>query len=87
MVRGIPCMGPVTQAGCDALCPVYERGCFGCFGPMESPNTLSLEAWWRRLGATDSELINAFRSYNASAPAFRKASDSIAARAAGAPYG
>ena len=36
LVRGIPCMGPVTQAGCGALCPAYERGCFGCFGPAES---------------------------------------------------
>ena len=26
------CLGPVTQAGCAALCPAYGRGCFGCFG-------------------------------------------------------
>jgi coenzyme F420-reducing hydrogenase gamma subunit len=36
LVRGTPCMGPVTQAGCGALCPLYDRGCFGCFGPSES---------------------------------------------------
>jgi coenzyme F420-reducing hydrogenase gamma subunit len=36
LVKGIPCMGPVTQAGCGALCPAYDRGCFGCFGPSES---------------------------------------------------
>jgi coenzyme F420-reducing hydrogenase gamma subunit len=36
LVKGIPCMGPVTQAGCGALCPLYDRGCFGCSGPAES---------------------------------------------------
>ena len=36
LVRGLPCMGPVTRAGCGALCPLYARGCFGCFGPAES---------------------------------------------------
>ena len=44
--HGIPCLGPVTQAGCGALCPAYNRGCFGCFGPTETPNLASLEAWW-----------------------------------------
>lgn len=45
LVRGIPCLGPVTQAGCGALCPAYARGCFGCFGPAESasPDALPLE--------------------------------------------
>ena len=38
VAHGTPCLGPVTQAGCDALCPTYNRGCYGCFGPMESPN-------------------------------------------------
>jgi len=41
VAQGIPCLGPVTQAGCNALCPAYDRGCYGCFGPMESPNVLS----------------------------------------------
>jgi coenzyme F420-reducing hydrogenase gamma subunit len=40
--RGIACLGPVTQGGCGALCPLYARGCFGCFGPKEQPNLMSL---------------------------------------------
>lgn len=48
VARGVPCLGPVTHAGCGALCPRHARGCYGCFGPMESPNTASLSRWWRR---------------------------------------
>jgi hypothetical protein len=75
VARGTPCLGPVTQAGCDALCPAYDRGCFGCFGPMESPNTKSLGEWWGGLGQSDPDLLRAFRSFNAGAPAFRRAGD------------
>jgi sulfhydrogenase subunit delta len=39
---GTPCLGPVTQAGCGAICPAYRRGCYGCFGPMESANVKAL---------------------------------------------
>jgi coenzyme F420-reducing hydrogenase gamma subunit len=42
VAHGTPCLGPVTQAGCGALCPSFNRGCFGCFGPMESPNVAAL---------------------------------------------
>src|SRR3990172_6165626 len=42
VTHGPPCLGPVTQAGCNALCPSYQRGCFGCFGPKETPNMSSL---------------------------------------------
>ena len=37
VAQGTPCLGPVTHAGCGALCPAYNRGCYGCFGPMETP--------------------------------------------------
>ena len=42
VAHGTPCLGPVTHAGCGALCPSYNRGCYGCFGPKETPNTVSL---------------------------------------------
>ncbi len=74
VAAGTPCLGPVTQTGCGALCPKIGRGCYGCFGPCESPNTEALAAWWRELGADDAALVRAFRSFNADAPAFREAS-------------
>ena len=73
--QGTPCLGPVTQAGCGALCPSYNRGCYGCFGPMESPNTEMLAAAWQRLGVSHRGLVDAFRSFNAYAEPFRITSD------------
>lgn len=42
VARGVPCLGPVTRAGCGALCPAYDRGCYGCFGPRENANASGL---------------------------------------------
>lgn len=70
--KGEACLGPVTQAGCGALCPLYARGCFGCFGPKEQPNTEALAACWREIGADDAQLLRAFRGITANAPAFRR---------------
>lgn len=50
VAQGIPCLGPLTQAGCGALCPGFQRGCYGCFGPMEQPNRPALERRLRALG-------------------------------------
>lgn len=79
MVReGVPCLGPITQAGCGAICPAYNRGCYGCFGPSESPNVDSLAEWWKGLGVSDHDLVRALRTFNAYAPEFREASDRYA---------
>jgi coenzyme F420-reducing hydrogenase gamma subunit len=75
VARGTPCLGPVTQAGCGAICPSYHRGCYACFGPMESPNTSALAGLWRELGVSEADVGRAFRSFNASAEAFRKESE------------
>jgi len=75
VARGIPCLGPVTQAGCGALCPSYDRGCYGCYGPMETPNTASLTNQFRMLGQADDQSVRAFRGFNAWSWQFRKASE------------
>ena len=75
VAHGTPCLGPVTQAGCGAICPAYDRGCYGCFGPMETPNTVSLARRWSELGASEAGLVRVFRSFNANAEAFRKESE------------
>jgi coenzyme F420-reducing hydrogenase gamma subunit len=64
VVHGTACLGPVTHAGCGALCPSYDRGCYGCFGPMETPNTVSLTKQLHVLGADDRTVDRVFRTFN-----------------------
>lgn len=75
VAKETPCLGPVTQAGCDALCPTYHRGCFGCYGPMESPNTAALSKQFREMGETKYDIMLAFRGFNAYAEPFRRESE------------
>jgi coenzyme F420-reducing hydrogenase gamma subunit len=70
--QGTPCLGPATQAGCGALCPRYDRGCYGCFGPAEMCNTPPLANAWLDLGRSRRQVHDAFLSFNAGAPAFHK---------------
>jgi len=70
VAKGTPCLGPVTHAGCGAICPSYHRGCYGCFGPMESANTRELSLAWVELGAKQKDLVNIYRSFNAYAEPF-----------------
>jgi sulfhydrogenase subunit delta len=72
VAHGTPCLGPVTHAGCGALCPTYHRGCYGCYGPMESPNMASLSGWFERLGLDDPDIVRRYRLFYANAPRFRE---------------
>jgi len=67
VAHGTPCLGPATHAGCGAICPSYNRGCYGCFGPMETPNTVSLTRQLRVLGMDERAVDRAFRTFNVQA--------------------
>ena len=71
VAHGTACLGPVTQAGCGAICPAFQRGCYGCYGPQESPNTLALGRALATLGLDRAHLLRLYRSFNANAEAFR----------------
>ncbi|WP_018077157.1 hypothetical protein [Thiobacillus denitrificans] len=73
--RGIPCMGPVTRAGCGALCPGLGRDCYGCYGPAENANTDALAAQFGRQGLDPPAVARRFRSINSQAPAFLAAAN------------
>lgn len=70
VAHGTPCLGPVTQAGCGALCPAYHRGCYGCYGPQDTPNTTSMSQAWRAAGKSDAEVVRVYSTFNAAAPPF-----------------
>ncbi len=72
VAKGTPCLGPVTQAGCGALCPGWDRGCFGCFGPARDANPASLDAWLAERGADARSRGRLFSTFYANAPAFRE---------------
>jgi coenzyme F420-reducing hydrogenase gamma subunit len=76
VAHGRPCLGPLTQAGCGALCPRYARGCYGCFGPQETVNASAMNARLAELGMTAADRQRIYRTFNAAAPAFRSASES-----------
>ena len=73
VAHGTPCLGPVTHAGCGALCPAYNRGCYGCFGPQQTPNTVSLNRKLRVLGLGERELERVYHTFNTNAEGFRGA--------------
>ncbi len=55
--QGQPCLGPVTRAGCGALCPSFARACYGCFGPKEGANIASLMGRFEELGLDRKETV------------------------------
>jgi coenzyme F420-reducing hydrogenase gamma subunit len=75
VARGLPCLGPLTQTGCGAICPAYNRGCYGCFGPLEAPNSDSLSAQLLKDGMQRGDLVRLFRGFTGFAEAFRSAGD------------
>ncbi len=75
VTTGTPCMGPVTQAGCGAICPAFNRGCYACFGPSETTNTSSLAHWFEQNGLSHDSMVRIFRGFNAVSEPFRKQSE------------
>jgi sulfhydrogenase subunit delta len=70
VAHGTPCLGPVTHAGCGALCPAHSRGCYGCFGPMTGANVPALAAQLRACGMSEGAMGRVFATFNAAAPGF-----------------
>lgn len=75
VAEGKVCLGPVTHTGCNALCPSYSRGCFGCYGPKETPNTSSLAKQFEEMGLGNYDIVRTFRGFNAYSDPFRKESE------------
>lgn len=77
--QGIACLGPATQAGCGAICPAYQRECFGCFGPKEVCNLHSLAKHYVSEGKSVDQIIRLARNFSGYAPEFRNATDALQA--------
>lgn len=77
VAKGEPCLGPVTQSGCGAICPTFNRGCYGCFGPAEQTHAQSLTDHLINQGTSPAEMVDLLRNFNAAAEPFRDESDRI----------
>ena len=86
VTRGEPCLGPVTQTGCGAICPGIGRGCYGCFGPREQANVESLARWYAEGPATGGmaapDVGRLFAGFAGASPAFRSITDKLGGRPA-----
>lgn len=71
------CLGPITQSGCGAICPSFNRGCYGCFGPAAQANCASLSDHYLQRGTSPLKLVQLLRNFNADAPAFRDQGDHV----------
>ena len=72
VTKGLPCLGPVTNAGCGAICPSYNRGCYGCFGSIAKPNIEALTKKFKKLGLKDIDLNRIYHQINSNAPGFKE---------------
>jgi sulfhydrogenase subunit delta len=84
VARGLPCLGPVTQTGCGAICPAMGRGCYGCFGPREGANVESLASWYAdgpgTGGMAAADVGRLFAGFTGAAPEFRRITDALGGR-------
>ena len=58
-----PCMGPVTNAGCGALCPSHNRACYGCWGPMKDANAGALASRFEEMGLSKGDILRKFTEF------------------------
>jgi coenzyme F420-reducing hydrogenase gamma subunit len=71
VARGVPCLGPITHAGCGAICPSYDRACYGCYGPSKGPNVVSLTGHFQQMGVEPAAIDRMLHTFNAWSPGFR----------------
>jgi len=76
--QGMPCLGPVTRDGCGAICPAYQRGCYGCFGPSTNCDADAVTAAahsYAELGMEPAAIDRFFMTFNAGDGKFQHRSE------------
>jgi len=58
------CLGPVTRAGCNAICPSFKDGCEGCRGFLDDPKMEAQKDVLRKYGIQLDEMMKRFNMFN-----------------------
>ncbi len=75
VAHGVQCLGPVTMDGCGAICPSYDRGCYGCFGPMDQPNPKAMAEYCISMGLSKENIARLFKLFTGYSEKFREVVD------------
>ena len=67
--KGGVCLGPITRAGCDAICPTFGTGCEGGRGLIPNPNENAMKDVLQEAGLTVGQLLATMTMFNAYDPA------------------
>ena len=66
--KGMSCLGPVTRAGCDAVCVTYGAICWGCRGTVDDPNITAHKETLKRYGLSAVEVAKSLDLYGMCKP-------------------
>lgn len=77
VTEGSICLGPVTTAGCGALCPSRGKPCDGCRGPANDANTESLARTMAAYGLHHQDIVRYFRKFAGMTPEFNKGAEAV----------
>jgi sulfhydrogenase subunit delta len=75
ITHGTPCLGPITRAGCGAICPSVNRGCYGCFGPLPKAEIEAFAPLLKTYERYPGEAVKLLRTISGNAPEFRQAAE------------
>ncbi len=65
--KNLPCLGPITRAGCGAVCLDHSIPCVGCWGPVDEANIAYESKLFLKQGFSAQEIIKKFRMFGGKA--------------------
>lgn len=61
--KGKVCLGPVTRAGCGAICPTYGSSCEACRGFISNPNQDSMKDVLAEAGLSVDDIMHIYTMF------------------------
>jgi sulfhydrogenase subunit delta len=61
--KGEICLGPITNGGCNALCPTNKISCYGCRGPTKDANIPAYIEMLKQMGYTEKDFVDKIETF------------------------